>query len=60
MNIDRVIAEVLTRPQREEVKKLTFGGLSKLQAIRYLLRLGVLVRQHEPLEEHVRRVFGER
>lgn len=50
VDIDRVIAEVLTAPQRREINSLTSGGRSKLQAVRKLLRLGTLVRRYEGLE----------
>jgi hypothetical protein len=50
MDIDEVIASVLTKPQRAEIKRMTYCGFSKIEAVRRLLRLGVLVRATADLE----------
>ena len=44
------IEDILTRPQREEIKRLTASGYSRIAAIRYLLHLGRLVREIYDLE----------
>jgi hypothetical protein len=50
IDIDDVISNLLTRPQRKEVKAMTSCGFSRVEAVRKLLQLGVLVRQHTDLE----------
>jgi hypothetical protein len=49
-DVEQLISELLTRPQRAEIKRMTLCGYSKIGAIRRLLRLGILVRRRYDLE----------
>lgn len=55
MNVEEAIDILLTRPQKAAIANMTPGGYSRLQAVRRLLRLGMLVREVDDLEDDLTR-----
>jgi hypothetical protein len=58
IDIDDIIAELLTGPQRKAVKRLTRSGFDKKAAVRRLFRLGMLVEEFDDLTTDL--LFGTR
>lgn len=49
-DIDHIIEVLLTKPQKLEVRRMTSVGYGRTQAVRHLIRLGVLVVNCQDLE----------